>query len=208
MLFTESSTTPALSSTPFTLAPLHTCESCDFLLWSTKLLICPWVIVIWVCVYCRLPPGPGCQKCSILEFCWHFVEVVIFRRRSHWFETETHVLQEHSSHHGSESGHKNKGSACVQGPPGPAGPPGPQVKPQTLGFGILLLTLDSVFTIQLILLPIWIVKWRDYKSLEAKVWGVRNQYIGNMLPQSPLQLDSSCRAGDGDFSGSCSTTAH
>lgn len=46
MLFTESASTPTVSSTPFTLAPPHSCESksCDFLLWNICLLICPWVI--------------------------------------------------------------------------------------------------------------------------------------------------------------------
>lgn len=46
MLFTESASTPTVSSTPFTLAPPRSCESksCDFLLWNICLLICPWVI--------------------------------------------------------------------------------------------------------------------------------------------------------------------
>lgn len=45
MLFTESTSTPAVSSTPFTLAPPHSCESksCDFLLWNIWPLTCPWV---------------------------------------------------------------------------------------------------------------------------------------------------------------------
>lgn len=45
MLFTESASTPTVSSTPFTLAPPRSCESksCDFLLWNIWLLICPWV---------------------------------------------------------------------------------------------------------------------------------------------------------------------
>lgn len=40
------------------------------------------------------------------------------------------ILQnEDISYNGAESepGNEDKGSACVQGPPGPAGPPGPQV---------------------------------------------------------------------------------
>lgn len=46
MLFTESASTPTVSSTPLTLAPPRSCESksCDFLLWNICLLICPWVI--------------------------------------------------------------------------------------------------------------------------------------------------------------------
>ncbi|XP_035988654.1 acetylcholinesterase collagenic tail peptide isoform X2 [Fundulus heteroclitus] len=40
-----------------------------------------------------------------------------------------YTLEEDGSHHGTDSGHKSKGSACVQGPAGPAGPPGPQGPP-------------------------------------------------------------------------------
>lgn len=58
MLFTESASTPTVSSTPFTLAPPHSCESksCDFLLWNICLLICPWVISKLPHTYCRLTP--------------------------------------------------------------------------------------------------------------------------------------------------------
>lgn len=46
MLFTESASTPTISSTPCSLAPQQSCESksCDFQSWNILLLICPWMI--------------------------------------------------------------------------------------------------------------------------------------------------------------------
>lgn len=61
MLFTESASTPTVSSTPFTLAPPRSCESksCDFLLWN----IC-WCVLGW------------CPNCSTLTAFWPLNDTV------------------------------------------------------------------------------------------------------------------------------------